>query len=54
MDHRERLWLALDHQEPDRAPIDLGGGICGVSIGASQSLKTYLGIRSEDLVAHKP
>jgi uroporphyrinogen decarboxylase len=54
MDHRERLRIALNHQEPDRVPIDLGGGICGITIGANQSIKTFLGIESEDPVAHKP
>ena len=25
MNSRERVWATLQHQEPDRVPIDLGG-----------------------------
>jgi hypothetical protein len=26
MTPRERVWAALNHQEPDRVPLDIGGG----------------------------
>ena len=29
MNSRERLETALDHREPDRVPIDLGGIVTG-------------------------
>lgn len=43
---RERILLALEHKEPDRVPVDLGGmpstGIMGI---AYNRLKNYWGIR---------
>jgi len=46
MNHRERVLVALEHKEPDRIPIDLGGmdstGIVGISYN---NLKKYLGIK---------
>jgi len=45
MTSRERIITALNHQEPDRIPIDLGGmdstGITGI---AYRNLKRYLGL----------
>lgn len=26
MTPRERVWAAVNHQEPDRVPLDIGGG----------------------------
>lgn len=45
MTHRERVLTALDHTEPDRVPIDLGGS-CVTSIATStyQALRTHLGL----------
>ncbi|MEI6916500.1 MAG: uroporphyrinogen decarboxylase family protein [Armatimonadota bacterium] len=40
MTHRERVQTALNHEEPDRVPIDLGS-TCVTSIAAS----TYAGLR---------
>ncbi len=41
--HRQRILKALDHQPPDRVPIDLGSTIVtGISIGAYTRLKDYL------------
>lgn len=49
MNHRERLVAALDHQEPDRIPIDLGStGITSIAIGAYQDLRCMLGLPLED------
>ncbi|MCK4244084.1 MAG: hypothetical protein KAX20_00495 [Candidatus Omnitrophica bacterium] len=46
MNHRERVLASLQHKEPDRIPIDLGGmdstGIVGI---AYNRLKKYLGIK---------
>ena len=48
MNSRERLLAALNHREPDRVPIDLGGtGTSTISLGALENLKSHLGILSK-------
>jgi uroporphyrinogen decarboxylase len=48
MNSRERLWVALNHREPDRVPIDLGGTTTStISASALENLKSHLGICSE-------
>jgi len=43
--HRERLLMALNHQEADRIPFDFGGTTStGIFSDAYRSLKEYLGI----------
>ncbi|MGC8874543.1 MAG: uroporphyrinogen decarboxylase family protein [Chloroflexia bacterium] len=50
MKPRERVLLALDHREPDRIPIDLGGTICSsIHVQAYIDLKRYLGMELEPL-----
>lgn len=50
MNARERVMLALDHKEPDRIPIDLGGSICSsIHKNAYIDLKEYLGMEVEEL-----
>ncbi len=50
MKPRERVILALDHKEPDRIPIDLGGSICSsIHKNAYAELKEYLGMELEEL-----
>lgn len=44
---RERLITALNHQEPDRVPIDLGGNQTGIHKFAYQKLLDHLGLREE-------
>ena len=45
MNHRERLLTALNHQEPDRIPVDLGStGITTLTVGAYQDLMAHLGL----------
>ena len=41
---RERVILALEHKEPDRVPIDLGGFQSGITRVAYDKLKRKLGI----------
>lgn len=53
MQSRERFRLALDHREPDRVPIDLGGIVTGISTGASTALKAHLGIDEPDTLADR-
>ncbi|MBN1315073.1 MAG: hypothetical protein JXA42_06380 [Anaerolineales bacterium] len=43
MNHRERLITALNHQEPDRVPIDFGStGITSIALNAYQDLRKHL------------
>jgi uroporphyrinogen decarboxylase len=45
MKPRERVTLALNHQEPDRIPIDLGGSICSsIHKNAYIDIKKHLGM----------
>lgn len=45
MTHRERLLTALNHQEPDRVPIDLASiQVTGISVHAYQNLRDYLNL----------
>jgi uroporphyrinogen decarboxylase len=43
MTSRERLRASLRHEEPDRVPIDWGGGTTGIEIEAYDRLKALLG-----------
>jgi uroporphyrinogen decarboxylase len=49
MTPRERLLTALDHREPDRVPLDLGGNQTGIHQVAYRNLLDLLGLR-EDIV----
>ncbi len=44
---RERVKRALNHQEPDRVPIDLGGYVCGIHEKAYRDLADYLKMKLE-------
>jgi uroporphyrinogen decarboxylase len=44
---RQRLLAALDHRQPDRVPIDLGGNQTGIHKVAYQSLLKLLGLKEE-------
>ena len=47
MTSRERVNTALNHQEPDRVPIDLGGFQTGIHKKAYTELIEYLEIKEE-------
>ena len=47
MTSRERVLAALNHEEPDRVPIDLGGNQTGIHRNAYQALIAHLGIEDE-------
>jgi uroporphyrinogen decarboxylase len=50
MDHRQRVLQALNHQEPDRIPIDLGATIVSsITKSAYIDLKKYLGMPLEEI-----
>ncbi|MHB1414016.1 MAG: uroporphyrinogen decarboxylase family protein [Chloroflexota bacterium] len=44
LSHRERVRIALNHQEPDRVPLDLGSMHTSIETYAYGPLKQYLGI----------
>ena len=56
MNSRQRVLLALNHQEADRVPFDLGGtGATGIHLAAYENLRRYLGLpeveaRCEDII----
>lgn len=54
MDSRERVLLSLNHKEPDKVPVDLGGTICStLTLTANKKLKDYLGInKGGEIVSH--
>jgi len=51
---QERMMTALNHQDPDRVPIDVGGGT-STSIGVEgyERLKQYLRVTAEPQVLNK-
>ncbi len=53
LESRERFKAAMEHREPDRVPIDLGGMVTGISTGASAALKNHLGIDEPDAIADR-
>jgi len=53
MNSRERLETTLNHKEPDRVPIDLGGIVTGITTGANKTLKSYLDIESDEPVVDR-
>jgi len=46
MSSRERVWKALNHQVPDRVPLDFGSRGSGLAFGAYEELKKRLGIET--------
>ena len=47
MTSRERVLLALDHRQPDRVPLDLGGNQTGIHRIAYQNLIDLIGLEEE-------
>ena len=47
MTSRERVLAAINHREPDRVPIDLGGNQTGIHKFAYQNLLDLLGLKEE-------
>ena len=50
MTSRQRLLTALDHREPDRVPIDLGGNQTGIHKDAYEALLRHLGLVEEIVI----
>ena len=50
MNSRDRVAAAINHQEPDRIPIDLGGtAASGINVSAYVQLKEWLGLRTDGI-----
>lgn len=48
MTSRERVLAAINHQEPDRVPLDIGGGSStGIVVEGYEKLKQYLGMSGQ-------
>jgi uroporphyrinogen decarboxylase len=47
MSPRQRVVAALNHQQPDRAPLDMGGSVASLVEGAYWPLKARLGIQGD-------
>ncbi len=48
MTSRERVLRTLNHQEPDRVPVDLGGtNVSGIMVGPYAALRRALGVNGE-------
>jgi len=47
MSHRERVLIALNHQEPDRVPLDLGGASYNMTDPVYFEVKRVLGISGD-------
>lgn len=47
---RDRLLTALDHRQPDRVPLDLGGNQTGIHKFAYQKLLDLLGLKEEIVI----
>ncbi|GAH76485.1 unnamed protein product, partial [marine sediment metagenome] len=49
MNSRERLNTALNHNEPDKIPIDLGGNQSSIHIKAYKKLLDFLDIENKNI-----
>ena len=50
MNSRERVIAAINHQEPDRVPVDIGGqAATGINVTAYMRLKRLIGLGVEDV-----
>jgi hypothetical protein len=50
MNSRDRVEAAINHHEPDRIPIDLGGtAASGINVNAYVQLKEWLGLRTDGI-----
>ena len=49
MNSRDRVMAALNHSQPDKVPIDLGGNNTGIHIVAYKRLIDHLGIEDNSI-----
>ncbi|MFX0141259.1 MAG: uroporphyrinogen decarboxylase family protein [Candidatus Hodarchaeota archaeon] len=52
MNSRDRVNTTLNHKEPDKVPLDLGGNVSGIHIKAYKRLIEYLGIEDKNIQYH--
>ncbi len=52
LSHRDRVLTALDHMEPDRVPLDLGGTQTSILVEPYNALKRVLGLNSPTQVSN--
>ncbi len=55
MNHKERVLTALNHEEPDRVPVDLGGRQTTFMIETYDKFKAYIGLNDlpTNIMSHK-
>jgi uroporphyrinogen decarboxylase len=54
MTSRERVWAALNHQEPDRVPLDIGGGSSTtIVVEGYEKFKEHLCVSGEIRIMNK-
>lgn len=54
MTHRERVLAALNHQEPDRVPIDLGSTRCSsIHLAGYRRLKAHFGVEAPEAITDR-
>ncbi len=54
MTSRERVWAAINHQEPDRVPLDIGGGSSTtIVVEGYEKFKEHLGVSGETKILNK-
>ena len=55
MTQRERVLAALEHQPPDRLPIDFGGtAVTGMHVSCVAALRNYYGLEKRPVRVHEP
>jgi hypothetical protein len=55
MTSRERLKAALNHQQPDAIPIDMGGtAVTGIHVSCVAALRDYYGLEKRPVKVHEP
>ncbi|MBW2409651.1 MAG: hypothetical protein JRF72_07615 [Deltaproteobacteria bacterium] len=55
MNHKERVLTALNHEEPDRVPVDLGGRQTTFMVKTYDKFKAHIGLndRPTNIMSHK-
>ena len=55
MNSRERVKAALNHQQPDRVPVDFGGtGVSGMHVSCIADLRDYFGLKKRPAKVNEP
>ena len=55
MNSRERVKAALNHQQPDRVPVDFGGtGVTGMHVSCIADLRDYFGLKKRPAKVNEP